>query len=292
MSQTTNLCILHAGVYSNMAKGRRSFFVRRKNFERKRCANADKENRAPTDTVAVLPQSHVQCSAETVRALSCEKATSQQACSRGRGVVGDCSRQHPNSELEYIRDRLTSATLPAQWYNFATDTYRSVQLSKVESRAPQQPYVSCTITVHFDLSWEVIVQGKVVPTSCPVLREQSPYVHNADSLLQLMKLVDRASVCQGNSDADFIELCKQRGGQITSIPGHVSSYIASEPSPTVRHTDCEMLCSQGSHRCRSCRKYRSTLRSLRCKATQAKEHCEQRTAHDSHTNHCMPPCGW
>ena len=55
-------------------------------------------------------------------------------------------------------------------------------------------------------------QGKVVPTSCPVLWEQSPYVHSADCLLQLMKLVDGASVCQGNSDTDFIELCKQRGG--------------------------------------------------------------------------------
>ena len=64
------------------------------------------------------------------------------------------------SELEYIsRDRLASATLPAQWYNFATDTCRSAQLSKVESRAPQQPYVSCT-TVHPSqstvvVSWEV-----------------------------------------------------------------------------------------------------------------------------------------
>ena len=184
-----------------MAKGCRSFFVRRKNFERKHCAKADKENRAPTDTVAVLPQ-HAQCSAETVRALSCKNATSQQACSRGRGVVGDCSRQHPNSELEHIRDSLSSAILPAQWYNFA----------------------------------------------------------------------------------DFTELCKHHGGQITSIPGHVSAYFASERSPTVWHTDCEILCSR-SHRCRSCKKYRSTLQSLRCKAAQAKEHCEQHTAHDSHTNH-------
>ena len=46
------------------------------------------------------------------------------------------------------------------------------------------------ITVHFDLSWKVIVQGKVVPPSCPVLREQLPYVYNANYLLQLTKLAD------------------------------------------------------------------------------------------------------
>lgn len=91
-------------------------------------------------------------------------------------------------------------------------------------------------------------QGKVVPTSCPVLWEQSPYVHSADCLLNLKKLVDGASVCQGNSDADLLNFMNRHGGQITSIPGHVSLYIASEPLPTVRHTDCEMLYS-GSHRC-------------------------------------------
>ena len=32
-------------------------------------------------------------------------------------------------------------------------------------------------------------------------------------VLQLVKLVDGAMVCQGNSDPDFTELCKQRGGQ-------------------------------------------------------------------------------
>ena len=76
-------------------------------------------------------------------------------------------------------------------------------------------------------------------------------------------------LCQGNCDADFIEL--------------VSSYI-SKPSPTVHHTECEMLCSEGSHWCWSCKKYCSTLRSQRSKAAKAKKHCEQRTAHDSHTN--------
>ena len=65
-----------------MAKGRRSFFVCQKNFKQKHCTKTDKDNRAPTDTVAVLPQ-HTQCSAETVRALSCKYATSQQACSPG-----------------------------------------------------------------------------------------------------------------------------------------------------------------------------------------------------------------
>ena len=205
-----------------------------------------KENRSPNVNVTVLPQS-VHCSAESVCACS-KNVNSQQAISRGLGVVGDCSQQHPNSMLECIRDSLKIAILPAQWYNFATDMYRSVQVSKVELRAPQQPYVSCTITVHLDLSWEVIVEGKVVPSSYPVQWEQSPYVYSVDCLLQQVKLVDGATVCQGNSDPDFTDLCKHRGGQITSNPGHVSAYIDSEPLQTARHTDCEMLCN-GNQRC-------------------------------------------
>ena len=94
----------------------------------------------------------------------------------------------------------------------------------------------------------MIVQGKVVPSSCPVQWEQSPYVYSVDCLLQQVKLVDGATVCQGNSDPDFTDLCKHRGGQITSNPGHVSAYIDSEPLQTARHTDCEMLCN-GNHRC-------------------------------------------
>ena len=47
--------------------------------------------------------------------------------------VGDCSRQHPNSMLECIRDIQKIAILPPQWYNFATDTtdqYRCQRLNQ------------------------------------------------------------------------------------------------------------------------------------------------------------------
>ena len=85
--------------------------------------------------VTVLPN-YVHCFAETVHSSN-KNANLQQVISRGLGIVRDCSRQHPNSVLECIRDSLKIAILPAQWYDFATDTYRSVQVSKIESRAPQ-----------------------------------------------------------------------------------------------------------------------------------------------------------
>ena len=54
-------------------------------------------------------------------------------------------------------------------------------------------------------------QGKVVPTSCPVLWEAALCAQ-----CQLLVATDEVSgwskLCQGNSDTDFIELCKQRGG--------------------------------------------------------------------------------
>ena len=112
-----------------MAKGRRNFFTHRKNFKRKCCTKTGKENRAPTDTVAMSPQ-HAQRSAETVRALSCENVTSQQACKRRHGVVGDCSRQHLNSELEYIRQPKQCNPSSTVVQEIRADQYRRQRLNE------------------------------------------------------------------------------------------------------------------------------------------------------------------
>ena len=173
---------------------------------------ADKENRSPNVNMTVLPK-YVHCFAETVHSSS-KNANSQQGISHGLDIWSwrlftTTPKLHAWMHKRYPENCNPSTTV----VQFCHRYYRSVQVSKVESRTPQQPYVSCTSTVHFDLSWEVIVRGKVVPSSCPLLREQSPYVYSVECLLQLVKLVDGAMVCQGNSDPDFTELCKQRGGQ-------------------------------------------------------------------------------
>ena len=129
------------------------------------------------------------------------------------------------------------------------------------------------------------MQGKVVPRSCRVLQQLPMYQKDLTSVIGVMKVLNGAKVCEGNSDESFVTLCEQRGNKIKSISGDVSAYIDTEPLRTVRHSQCELLCSS-TQRCQFCQRYRSTLRSLKCKAALAAQSSDQRTAHDSRTNIC------
>ena len=75
----------------------------------------------------------LQCHLNTHNALqklSCENVTSQQACRRRRGVVGDCSRQHPNSELEYIRQPKQCNPSSTVVQQIRADQYRRQRLNE------------------------------------------------------------------------------------------------------------------------------------------------------------------
>ena len=107
-----------------------------------------------------------------------------------------------------------------------------------------------------------------------------PHEYTGD-LHMICGALQRAHICQGNAESDFITLLESREGVIRSIGGGVAAYI-DNVSKTVCHQNCSLLCEPGAVRCQVCRHYRATLRALKCKNQLNKD---SKTSHDSHTNY-------
>ena len=152
----------------------------------------------------------------------------------------------------------------------------------------------CSIVVSDDLMWSVYVHGVKVPTTCKVLADCPPSIASARSISVILRCVDKAVICQGNHEEEFVSLCTRRGGTIKGERGKgdtvafidnqsVNDSGGQSHPCTVRKIDCEVLChpSRYTHRCKSCQLFRSTLRSSVIRVTSVDKH----TSATSHTNY-------
>ena len=151
-----------------------------------------------------------------------------------------------------------------------------------------QAKVERSITVNTDMSWHVHVAGKLVSTN-KVLKEFPSRVSDVKCLQHMMQCVERAHLCPGNPQPEFVEVVNKRAS------GNKAAYVDSEVEVidvdgqmygrTVRRSDCELLCTPSSShpkRCKNCSQYRSHLRVTKSR-NQVKD-TSARTAHDSHCN--------
>ena len=89
-----------------------------------------------------------------------------------------------------------------------------------------------------------------------------PMILSEESLQELLQLLDRCSVCPGNSDEHYVLMAESmKRGELTSrdrktVIARVDDFFKK----TVRVSTCEVLVT--SNKCKSCVAYRNTLRSM------------------------------
>lgn len=122
--------------------------------------------------------------------------------------------------------------------------------------------VSRLLIVREDYTWICKVNGLEVPKTCSIF-SSLPKTLTLNDFTSLLTSLKSSSVCPGNPDSCFIELCNSRKGQFLSVKRTaVASLDKSNPSSlTIQHTSCHLLVPNGK-RCCTCRNYRNCLRSM------------------------------
>ena len=239
------------GHHKRRKKGLRLSFDRRKNEERHR----------------------QQCAKENC-VVTAGKSTSSDAGHPLQPLqLNPCERHHPNSGFENLKADLISIPLPDQWKMVSDST--DVQYSQLKSDPSGVHLVVASVVVRADLSWSVHLRGAKVPASCKVLSGVPPIITTSSLVAKLVQDVNRAVICPGSPEDEFIDVCEKRGGTMKGQRGSGDTVAFVDKHPvidsrghshpcTVRRVDCDLLCEpcgQYPLRCRSCQLFRSTLRS-------------------------------
>lgn len=198
--------------------------------------------------------------------MSCTAIINLQAPNQVQSEAAVVQQQHETIALLYT----SLKNLKPPW--IVQTPCPNIQLCIVsdQSSSSKQPLkVTHSLTVHEDMTWEVFVFGhkvNCIHTPLSII----PQHLNADSLLRLLKLVEKSTVCPGNPDMRFVELVSSRKGKrIMSGSGTLKAYVddgfdvvmdGKVFCSTVRTAACTIL-SCGS-KCNSCCQYRSHLRSM------------------------------
>ena len=73
-----------------------------------------------------------------------------------------------------------------------------------------QPLITHSLTVNSDLSWKLCVHGLVLNHESTCL-SQFPEKLNETTMNQLICMVDKAAVCPGNPDKNYIDMAISKG---------------------------------------------------------------------------------
>lgn len=125
------------------------------------------------------------------------------------------------------------------------------------------------LTIKEDFTWELLIHGCKV--KCENLLSSFPdKLTHSNQVLDLVHLLDNATICPGNPDKKFVEMVSSRrkrrveskSGEVVAnvIEGYNVYSDGREFNCTVRTTSCTMLIN--GTRCSSCRKFRAQLRSM------------------------------
>ena len=88
----------------------------------------------------------------------------------------------------------------------------NIVLVKIKDISSNSPIITHSITVYSDLTWNLIVHGHQVSSTCSCL-SSIPVVLNMESLSSLISVINHASVCPGHPDEQFIAMLEAKKGK-------------------------------------------------------------------------------
>ena len=161
------------------------------------------------------------------------------------------SPTHSSSPNEVCLKTLTKdLVLPSEQWVIQTQNADSVGICKTSCSPQDAMVVTHSLVVTHDLSWTLTVHGKEVdPQMCSAL-SGTPKTLSTAKLQAFLSVVDKATVCPGHPDQQFLFMLHANKGKLLSRDGHTVAYIDSH-SPvnlngegypkTVRYSSCELL---------------------------------------------------
>ena len=124
---------------------------------------------------------------------------------------------------------------------------------------PSSVQVMYDVTIKSDLMVSVNANGSKLANSHPLFSDEPTHYADVNDVLNLIQKMNDYQVCWGNSDSDFLSLCRGSDSQRVSV---VEYYATPHYTETIRSVRCERLTKANQGRCVECRKYRGTLRKL------------------------------
>ena len=89
-----------------------------------------------------------------------------------------------------------------------------------------QAKVERSVTVNNDMSWHVLVAGRLVEISANnVLKEFPCHINKLKDLHDIVHCVERSHVCPGNPQTDLVEVVSKRGGATTGKNGRTVAFV-------------------------------------------------------------------
>ena len=163
--------------------------------------------------------------------------------------------------LSELHDSLPS--LNPEWSDQTTSPSHQIRLCKIAFNATSstQPlFVSCSLIVDRELTWNVYVYGHRVKKEENVqLKEISSHL-DVSSFLNLLSILGSVKLCPGNTQSHFLEMAHSRKGQFMSVTGCTIARLENYPIPTIRRVNCQLVTSES--KCTGCKSYEATLRAL------------------------------
>ena len=149
--------------------------------------------------------------------------------------------------------------LPIDWSIKNYHKSQSLSICKIThlpstSTAKQPLSLSHCLIISRDLTWKLYVHGQRVDISSCTLLQEVPAKLQLESANTLVRRVDSLSVCVGNPDHHFVQLCDAHKGSILSPDGSVSAFTddycaivfeGNSFDSTVRTSKCDLLLASG-----------------------------------------------
>ncbi len=183
--------------------------------------------------------------------------------------------------------------VPSSWTDLThktEGTIEAIKLCKINSQSSsssQPPIITHSLRVNADLSWKLTVHGhEVTPTSTTLLSNIPEHI-NASTIMNLLSILEKCSICPGNCDERFVDMVNAHKGKLLARSGEVRAYCesgfpvscgGSVVSTTVRTSACPIITPQG--RCSLCNDYRKQLRMSHSRWIKKTQDSPQKFAND------------
>ena len=92
-----------------------------------------------------------------------------------------------------------------------------MQYCQLKSDAGGVCQVARSVVVQTDCSWSVYIRAVKVPATCKILANFPPTIAASSVVSQIVGSVDRAVICPGNHDDEFVAVCQKKGGAIKGM---------------------------------------------------------------------------
>ena len=211
-----------------------------------------------------------------------EKKQHEKSAQLSSLVVSFSKSKLPAPDLFSLVTRLLSLrALPHTWTLTSTtdEPCRKLILCSLDaSRDP--PILRYSISIRDDFTWLVSVYGRTIThqSSC-ALTSVPEVLDSVDKVAHLLSTLDRCRVCEGNPEDNRCHSVVRGFSKITLVSKAITMFtkliailsgiktvasldtVTSPSTPTIRHSECEMLLSAETRysRCQQCSKYRTSL---------------------------------